>query len=161
MHRAHHIPRLPDRKGDPMIHVTDTITLEDHDITERFVRATGPAGRNRRKHATAVELRVNLKTANIPDDVKARLVELGGKRVNAAGELRVLSRASESQAENRGRALVALVRLLHRAATPPKPRKPTHPRRAVRMDRRAEKEQHSDLKSERRINLAAETAKRV
>jgi ribosome-associated protein len=68
-----------------MIHITDTIVLDDREIKERFVRATGPGGQNVQKEATAVELRVDLGRSLLPPDVKERLIALAGRHVTTDG----------------------------------------------------------------------------
>ena len=61
-----------------MLQVTDTITIDEKDLDERFVRASGPGGQNVNKVSTAVELRFNVMAAALPDDVKQRLRTLAG-----------------------------------------------------------------------------------
>lgn len=129
-----------------MIRVTDTIVLADRDVTERFVRASGPGGQNVNNEATAVELRVDLARSSLPPDVKERLIALAGRHVTAEGVLALVSRAYRSQAQNREAARARLVTLLKRAATTPKARKATKPRGAVREKRLIAKERQSAVK---------------
>jgi ribosome-associated protein len=132
-----------------MIQVTDSIVLEDREVNERFVRATGARGQNINKEATAVELRVDLGRSSLPSDVKKRLMSLAGRQVTTGGVLVVVSRALRSQADNRGATRARLVALLKRAAKPPKKRKRTRPGRAVREDRLTSKHRQSALKRSR------------
>jgi ribosome-associated protein len=132
-----------------VIHITDTIALDDHEIQERFVRATGSGGQNVNKEATAVELRVDIGKSSLPPDVKERLIALAGRHVTTAGVLVVVSRAHRSQAQNRDAARAGLVALLKRAANAPKARKPTKPREAAREKRLVAKERHSVVKHSR------------
>jgi ribosome-associated protein len=120
-----------------MIRVNEAISLEDREIQERFVRASGPGGQNVRKEATAVELRIDVPTSSLPPEVKDRLYALAGRHVTTDGVLVVVSRAHRSQAENRDAARTRLLALLRRAATPPKPRTPTRPRAAT-LEKRLE-----------------------
>lgn len=129
-----------------MIHVTDTIVLDDREIHERFVRATGARGQNVRKDATAVELSVDLGRSSLPDDVKARLLALAGRHVTKAGVLTIVSRANRSQAQNRDAARTRLAALVLRAATPPAVRKGTKPLPTAREERLASKHQHAAVK---------------
>lgn len=120
-----------------MIRVTEAISLEDRDIQERFVRASGPGGQNVRKEASAVELRVDIAASSLPSEVKERLIALAGRHVTTHGVLVVVSRAHRSQAQNRDAARTRLLALLQRAAKPPKPRRPTRPRAAI-LEKRLE-----------------------
>ena len=102
-----------------MIHITDTTVLNDSEIVERFVRATGARGQNARKEATAVELRFDIRKSSLPPDVQKRLIGLAGRAVTADRVLTVVSRADRSQAKNRDSAHARLLALLRRASTPP------------------------------------------
>ena len=132
-----------------MIQVTDTIVLNDREVEERFVRATGPGGQNMNKEATAVELRVDIDSSSLPVEVKERLIALAGRHVTTDGVLLIVSRALRSQAQNREAAQARLVALLKRAAKPPKKRKATRPGRAVREERLISKQLQSAVKRSR------------
>jgi len=132
-----------------MFRVTENITLDDHEVAERFVRAIGPGGQNVRKEETAVELRLDIASSSLPSDVKERLVALAGRAVTAEGVLVIVSRANRSQAENRKAARVRLIALLQRAAKPPKKRRPTRPRRGVQEERLASKKRRGAVKRSR------------
>lgn len=132
-----------------MIQVTDTIVLNDREVEERFVRATGPGGQNINKEATAVELRVDIDSSSLPVEVKERLIALAGRHVTTDGVLLIVSRALRSQAQNREAAQARLVALLKRAAEPPKKRKATRPGRAVREERLISKQRQSAVKRSR------------
>lgn len=133
-----------------MIRITDAIVLDERDITERFVRSSGPGGQNVNKVATAVELRVDIPSLSLPADVKDRLIALGGRQVTAEGVLVIDSRVHRSQLQNREAARARLVALLQRAARPPKKRKATKPRPSVREKRLSSKKLLSALKRSRR-----------
>jgi ribosome-associated protein len=132
-----------------MIHITDTIVLNEREIRERFVRATGPGGQNIDKDATAVELRVDIGRSSLPSELKERLIAIAGRHVTTDGVLMVVSRAHRSQAQNRDAARARLLSLLERAAKPPKKRKATKPRAAAREERLVSKKRHSAVKRSR------------
>jgi ribosome-associated protein len=131
------------------IHITDTTMLNDSEIVERFVRATGARGQNARKEATAVELRFDIRKSSLPPDVKRRLIGLAGRAVTGDRVLTVVSRADRSQAKNRDSARARLLALLRRASTPPTPRTPAKISPADRQTRLTLKHRHSALKRAR------------
>jgi ribosome-associated protein len=132
-----------------MLRVSDSITLDDREVHERFVRAFGPGGQNVRKEATAVELRLDVGLSRLPHDVKERLVALSGRAITSDGVLVVSSRARRSQVENREAARARLIALLQRAAKTPKTRRVTKPRKAVREGRLAAKRRRGAIKQAR------------
>jgi len=132
-----------------MLEVTATIAIPEHELDERFVRASGPGGQNVNKVATAVELRFNVAASSLADDVKERLATLAGRRMSADGVLLIDSREHRTQAQNRAAARVRLVALLQQAARRPKLRTRTRPTRASRERRLVAKVQRSRVKTQR------------
>ena len=133
-----------------LIPVMPGLSIDENDLTERFVRASGPGGQNVNKVATAVELRFDLAGAAIPDDVKDRLRALAGRRLSADGSIVIDSRVFRSQERNREAALERLLDLIRRAARTPIRRTATKPSRASRENRLQTKKRRSTLKALRR-----------
>ena len=121
------------------IRITGDIVVDDREVEERFVLASGPGGQNVNKVATAVELRFNVRRSSLPPDVKQRLIAIAGRRMTADGILRIDSREHRTQGQNREAARARFIALLKEAARKPKKRRPTKPRTAVREERLASK----------------------
>ncbi len=130
-----------------MIRITDTISIEERELEERFVRASGPGGQNVNKVSTAVELRFDVRASALPYDMKQRLIALAGSRMTGEDVLLIDSREHRTQAQNREAARARLVALLQHAAKRPKTRRPTKPKRAAKEKRLESKRQRSEVKS--------------
>jgi ribosome-associated protein len=133
-----------------LIHITDAIAIDEREIEERFVRASGPGGQNVNKVASAVELRFDVGASSLPSDVKERLRALAGNRMNADDVLVIDSREHRTQARNREAARQRLVDLITQAAKRPRRRKATKPRPAAREKRLEGKKLRGKVKELRR-----------
>jgi len=130
-----------------MIRITDDIAIDDREISERFVRASGPGGQNVNKVATAVELRFDVRGSSLPPDMKQRLIALAGQRLTTDGVLLIDSREHRTQGQNREAALLRFVELLQRAARRPKTRRPTRPKAGAREKRLDTKKRRGTVKA--------------
>lgn len=129
--------------------ITDTIVIDERDLEERFVRASGPGGQNVNKVSSAVELRFNVQQSNLPDDVKVRLAEIAGSRMTVDGRLAIDAREERSQSGNREAARARLRELILRASRRPKSRRATKPSKASKVRRLEGKRRHGDKKKQR------------
>lgn len=134
-----------------MLRVTPRITLDDSELREEFVRASGPGGQHVNKTDSAVQLRFDVANSpNIPDDVKARLVRLAGSRMTSDGVLILQGDSYRSQLRNREDVRERLVDLIRDASVPPKPRRPTKPTYGSKQRRLEGKAKRSEIKQGRR-----------
>jgi ribosome-associated protein len=131
-----------------MIVVTPRIVLDERELEETFVRASGPGGQNVNKLSTAVQLRFDVRRSpSLPDDVRARLERLAGSRLTGEGVLIIVAQRHRTQERNREDARERLVDLIRRAAVPPTPRRPTKPTLASKRRRLDSKARRSRVKS--------------
>ena len=133
-----------------MISITDTLSLDEAELSESFIRASGPGGQNVNKVASAVQLRFDARNSgSLPQPVRERLERLAGHRLSQDGVLTITAQRFRSQERNRADALARLIALIRRAAAPPPLRRPTRPSAASRERRLAAKAQRSRLKQQR------------
>ena len=140
-----------------MIRVNAKISIDEREIEESFVRASGPGGQNVQKVATAVQLRFDVRhSPSLTDDVRARLERLAGARLTRDGVLVIIAQRHRTQARNREDARERLIDLIRRAAVAPLKRRPTKPTRASRERRIEAKKRRAGLKRQRRAKPSFE-----
>ena len=130
-----------------MLKITDQISLDERELEERFVRASGPGGQNVNKVSTAVELRFDLLgSASLPEGVRARLARLAGRRLSHEGILIIRADRFRTKERNREDARERLAELIRKATIVPKRRVPTKPSRASKERRRDDKKKRGRVK---------------
>jgi len=130
-----------------MIRVNAEIEIDEREIQEDFVRASGPGGQNVNKVSTAVQLRFDVAhSPSLPEPVRERLISLAGRRVTRDGVLIIEAERYRSQRRNRDDALERLVELIREACEVDKPRRPTRPTLASKKRRLDSKQRRGETK---------------
>ena len=130
--------------------VTNTLEIDEAELEERFVRASGPGGQNVNKVSSAVELRFDLAAnTSIPDDARQRLKRLAGRRLTIDGVIVIQADRFRSQEQNRADARARLVELVKKALVRPVARIKTKPSRGAREERMKAKSARGQVKKMR------------
>ena len=135
---------------------TPQIEIDEAELDESFIRASGPGGQNVNKLSTAVQLRFDVRRSRaLPDAVAVRLMRLAGRRLTDAGVIVITAQSFRTQDRNRADARERLAALVAEAAVPPKPRRATRPTLASkvrRLDTKAKRGAIKRVRSDRGIS---------
>jgi ribosome-associated protein len=135
-----------------MIRIDHRISIDERELEERFIRASGPGGQNVNKLATAVQLRFDVRhSPSLPAQVRTRLERLAGRRLTREGVLVISAQRHRTQERNRQDALERLIALIQRAAVAPVPRRPTKPTAGARERRLQSKKHRGSIKDLRQV----------
>jgi ribosome-associated protein len=133
-----------------MIQVTDNLALDDSELSESFVRSSGPGGQNVNKVSSAVQLRFDVRQSrSLPNDVALRLMKLAGKRVTKDGVIVIIAQQFREQERNRAAARERLFDMIRQAAVPPVPRRSTRVPRSEKKRRLEGKKHRGHIKTMR------------
>jgi ribosome-associated protein len=130
-----------------LIRINEAISIDERELEERFIRASGPGGQNVNKLASAVQLRFDVRGASsLPEEVRERLARLAGRRLTRDGVLVISAQRHRTQERNRADARERLIELISRAVVAPSPRRATRPSVGVRERRLASKKRRGAVK---------------
>ncbi len=131
-----------------MIRINDHIAIDESEVSESFIRASGPGGQNVNKLATAVQLRFDVRhSPSLPHEVRARLERIAGRRLTRDGVLVITAQRYRTQERNRDDALTRLIELIRAAAVRPTPRRPTRPTLGSKVRRLEGKKRRGGIKA--------------
>lgn len=134
-----------------MIRVANGVSIDENELEETFIRASGPGGQHVNKSATAVQLRFDVRRSrSLPNDVAIRLMNLAGSRLTREGVIVITADSHRSQQQNREEARERLFELLRKASVRPQRRRPTKPSRGAKERRLKAKGQRSQVKAQRK-----------
>ena len=127
--------------------ISPQLVIDERDLDEQFVRASGPGGQNVNKVSTAVQLRLRAAGTNaLNPSLRARLFRLAGSRATAAGDIIIIAQKFRTQSQNRADARARLAALILKASLPPKTRRATKPTAASKKRRLESKHHTSTIK---------------
>lgn len=130
-----------------MIHISNRIAINENEIKEEFIQASGPGGQNVNKVASAVQLRFNVvNSPSLPEDIRKRLIIIAGRRLSSEGYLIISARKFRDQHKNRADAIKRLVEIIRKAAEVEKPRIKTKPSGKSKTKRLEAKRHRSGIK---------------
>ncbi|MBK7980335.1 MAG: aminoacyl-tRNA hydrolase [Ignavibacteriae bacterium] len=134
-----------------MLKITQNIEINENDLMFSFIRSSGPGGQNVNKVSTAVQLKFDLNSSDdLPEDVKLKLIKIGGKKISSKGILIIEAKRFRTQEKNKSDAIERLIKLIKSAAVQEKKRIKTKPSKAVEQKRIESKKYNSQKKEKRK-----------
>jgi len=134
-----------------VIQITPAIAIDESELTESFVRSSGPGGQNVNKVSSAVQLRFDARhSPSLPNDVAIRLMRLAGSRLTKDGVIVIIAQSHRQQERNRADARERLFDMIRAAAVPPRPRRATKVPKAEKKKRLEGKKRRGEIKNLRR-----------
>jgi len=129
-----------------MLEITPSFFIDEHELQFDYTRASGPGGQNVNKVATAAQLRFDLTSSSLPEEVKTRLTHLAGRRITSEGILLIEAKRFRTQEQNRADAIQRFVELARKSFAKPKPRRKTRPTKASKEERLNVKKRRGEIK---------------
>jgi ribosome-associated protein len=129
-----------------MIEIGPSLQIDERELQIDFVRSSGPGGQNVNKVATAAQLRFDVNASALPEDLRARLIQLAGNRITSEGVLLIEARRFRTQEQNRVDAIQRFAELVRKAAVKPRPRRKTRPTQLSKEERLKEKKRRGEIK---------------
>ena len=129
-----------------MLHVLDSLYLDERELAFSMIRAQGAGGQNVNKVSSAVHLRFDVRASSLPEEIKDALCALSDHRISKDGVIVIKSQSFRSQEKNRAEAIERLISMVRAAARTDKPRRATKPTRASQRRRVQRKVQHGEIK---------------
>jgi ribosome-associated protein len=133
-----------------MVQITPSISINENEIEEHFIRSPGPGGQKVNKTESAVQLRFNARSSPaLSNAIFLRLKPLAGRRMTRDGVIVITANRFRAQEQNRRDAMERLIALIREAAVPPKYRRPTKPSKGAIQSRLDSKRRQSEIKKRR------------
>ena len=129
-----------------MIEITPSLQIDERELQIDFIRASGPGGQNVNKVATAAQLRFDVNASSLPEEAKARLIQIAGRRITSESVLLIEAKRFRTQEQNREDAIHRFIELVRKSLVKPKARKKTKPTQSSKEERLKEKKRRGEIK---------------